>query len=239
MKIKSFTLVEVMVASYVFMVVMVMVVASYALIKKSNESSDDIRITSTCSRQVEEIFRSAIKAANFGKPLIMGIDFDAGSNKYRLRDPSLASSLAGFATFEDPGVSDQSQFKIKTFVKKNATETIPQNAYYYSTGIADLSSTVPPDPAADPRVLIKDLFDVTSIVNSADSQKINSTDCSALQLASTKIKLLSVGGFGGRESTLSYLLKIQDKFYRNFADQLTEKRYSEVNIMVSNDAKTF
>ena len=235
MRLKSFTLIEVMIASYIFMVVILMVVASFAMVRKSNESSDDSRVTSNCSRQVEDIFRSAVKSANFGKPLIKGITFgvSSGVSKYTLVSTS-TSGLVGFATFEDPQVSDISKVKIKTFVKK--PETIGSStlsSYYYATGVVSLST-----PGADPRKDIPDGFDVSSIVNLADAQRINSADCSALILPG-EILVKSAAGFGARSTVSVYSLSVKDKFFRAFADQSSEKRYSDVNIFVSNDAKTF
>ena len=237
MRLKSFTLIEVMIASYIFMVVILMVVASFAMVRKSNENSDDSRVTSNCSRQVEDIFRSAVKSANFGKPLIKGIVYNG--SKYTLISTS-TSGLVGFATFEDPQDPDISKVRIKTFVKKVET-TSPSmliSSYYYATSVVSLKTLS--NPGADPRKDIPDGFDVSDIVNPinpADAQRINSADCSALILPG-QISIKSEAGFGARSTVSVYSLIVKDKFFRSFADQSSEKRYSDVNIFVSNDAKT-
>jgi len=225
MKLKSFSLIEVLIASYVFMIVIMMVTSSFAMIRKSNENSDDVRITSTCARQVEDVFRSAIKSANFGSPAVMGIKYDGV--KYTLADATgtYVSTLSGFATFEDAKDVDSSKIRIKTFVK---TSVNGKFSYIYSTGVVQL--------IASKFGVIPDGLNITTIVNSVDSQKIHSSDC----LASNQlgIRLTAQNGTNSQSSNLNYALTVKDRFFRVFADQATEKKYSNINLFVINDAKS-
>jgi len=54
MKFKSFTLVEILVASMIFMIVIVVSVSSFGMISRSSVKTDDLRLTNQCARQVED-----------------------------------------------------------------------------------------------------------------------------------------------------------------------------------------
>lgn len=236
---KAFTLIEILVATYIFMVVIMMVTSSFAMIKKSNDNSDDTRIVNNCAKQVEETLQSLVKSSSFGSPTLMGIL--RTDDVYTLKKvDEVSSSLDGFATFEDPLSSDVSQVRIKTFYKK--PEEIADRgtvySYYYSTAVVSLKTSA--NLNADPSKSIPDGWDVSNIVNSSSAQRINPSDCSAnsLDTAGRFVITASAGG-GSNSGNLFYVVKLQDKFFRYFADQKTEKIFSNVNVEVGNDAKSF
>lgn len=66
MKIKSFTLIEILIASVIFMGVMVIAASSFALVRRSSEKAEDIRVASTCARQVEDFIKSQTISSNYG-----------------------------------------------------------------------------------------------------------------------------------------------------------------------------
>jgi type II secretory pathway pseudopilin PulG len=254
MKLKSFTLIEVMIASYIFMIVIMMVTSSFAMIRKSNENSDDTRVTSSCTRQVEDVFKSAVKSANFGTPIMKVITYNDNDIEYKLYDSKPADILVttdssvkivGFATFEDPNSTDVSRVRVKTFVKKPDTVSAPStNSYYYAIGDIKLTP-VSDDLNPDPRKKIRDGFDISSIVDGTNVlsdtsiQRINSSDCSANNSGQSldTIQIQRVQAYGSRSSVDAYSLEVRDKFYRAFADRATETKYSNLNLFVSNDAK--
>lgn len=71
-KVKSFTLIEVMVASLIFLVVSSTAVSAFALIRKSNEKTDDIRMADQCVRQTREVLSEVVRA-NQSQSKIAGI----------------------------------------------------------------------------------------------------------------------------------------------------------------------
>lgn len=243
MKLKSFTLIEVMIASYVFMIVIMMVTSSFAMIRKSNENSDDSRVTSSCARQVEDVFKSAVKSANFGNPVMKVVVLDGGV--YKLYDSltlPLSLSKVGFAAFEDPNSTDISVVRIKTFVKKPETvNTYSIDSYYYAVGdIKIVAATGDLNP--NPRKNIRDGIDISGIINGTNvlsgttPQRISSVDCSA---DGGTIYIQRVPAYGARSLVDVYSLEVKDKFYRAFANRATETKYANLNLFVSNDAKNF
>jgi len=81
MKLKSFTLIEILIASLIFVSVMVVATASFALVKKSNENTEDLKIASSCARQIEDFVKAQIKSSSFSGR-VMAIDFESsGADK--------------------------------------------------------------------------------------------------------------------------------------------------------------
>jgi len=102
MKYKSYSLVEILVASMIFMIVIVVSITAFGMIKRSNTKADDLRLTNQCARQVEDYVGSQIRSSNSGKR-IMAIE---GTSTYIFRD--LESEFddhhyPGFALFKSDG----------------------------------------------------------------------------------------------------------------------------------------
>lgn len=69
-KVKSFTLVEVLVAAMIFLVVAATGVAALALIRRSNEKTDDVRLADQCSRQVRDMLSEQVRSAHSKSRLV-------------------------------------------------------------------------------------------------------------------------------------------------------------------------
>lgn len=69
MKIKSFTLVEILVASAIFMSVVVIAVSSTAMVTRSGARSDDLRRTMQCARQTEDYIVQMVRSSGWGERL--------------------------------------------------------------------------------------------------------------------------------------------------------------------------
>lgn len=106
MKIKTFTLIEILIASLIFVSVMVVATSCFALVKKSNENSEDLKIASSCARQVEDFVRAQIKSSSFNGR-IMAIDFETtgGSNSYKIYPitQKMDANVAGIVLFPVEG----------------------------------------------------------------------------------------------------------------------------------------
>jgi len=95
MTIKSYSLVETLVASSIFMIVVVVSLSSYAMIRKTNNQTDDARSTNQCARQLEDYIVSQVRSSNYGKR-VMGIREDGA-----LEDiDETATSYVGIALFK-------------------------------------------------------------------------------------------------------------------------------------------
>ncbi len=98
-KVKSFTLIEVMVASLIFLVVSSTAVSAFALIRKSNEKTDDIRMSDQCVRQAREVLSEVVRA-NQSQSRIAGID-SSDPNRFTITESEDQNTgYIGVAIFE-------------------------------------------------------------------------------------------------------------------------------------------
>jgi len=110
-RLKSFTLVEILIASLIFITVLMIVAASFALIKKSNDKTDDSRLADTCSRQLEDYLKARIVSSNNGGRIMALTD----TGGFKLVPPLKvnAANIIGFASFVEDG-------KYEIILKDNA-----------------------------------------------------------------------------------------------------------------------
>lgn len=99
-KFKSFTLIEIMVASLIFLVVSSTAVSTFALIRKSNEKTDDIRMTDQCVRQVREVL-SEVARANQSQSKIAGISSSSPNHFTIAESEDQNLNYFGVAIFEN------------------------------------------------------------------------------------------------------------------------------------------
>ena len=135
-KYKSFTLVEILIASLIFVSVMVVATASFALVKKSNENTDDLRAASSCARQIEDFIKAQVKSSSFG-PRVMAVDLDPSDGKYKIFPitQKMNTNLAGIVLFP---TSDEYVILLKQVTASDAS-------YYFEqkTGILDMNKVHP------------------------------------------------------------------------------------------------
>ena len=99
MKTKSFTLIEVLVASTIFMLVAMMAAASFAAVRQTNAKATDLKNTSECREVLQNFVQSEVKNSNSGAR-IMEIKFV--DPNYVLGDvlsdfPALGSTDKGYS----------------------------------------------------------------------------------------------------------------------------------------------
>jgi len=72
MKIKSFTLVEIMIASTIFMIVAIIAATSFAMIRRANDRATSLKETGECREAITNLISSEVRTSNAGKR-VMGI----------------------------------------------------------------------------------------------------------------------------------------------------------------------
>jgi type II secretory pathway pseudopilin PulG len=129
-RIKSFTLIEILIASLIFVSVMVVATTSFALVKKSNDNSEDMKIASSCARQVEDFVKAQIKSSSFNGR-VMAIDFDTTSGEYKIYPitQKMGEDVAGAVLFPAEG-------KYVAIFKK---VTAADSSYYFDQRTGDLN----------------------------------------------------------------------------------------------------
>jgi len=121
-KIKSFTLIEILVSSLIFVVVVTTGVSAFALVRSSNEKTDDVRLADQCSRQVREKLSEIERTAQIS-PRVNAIQFNTDKTGFSLvavtstgglsEGESTSSQYEGVALFDTPST------KFKAFYKKD------------------------------------------------------------------------------------------------------------------------
>ena len=104
---KSFTLVEILIASLIFMMVAMTAAASFAMVRRSNDKADDVRITSECARHLESFLTAEVRNSAY-KWRVLAIDCTDPATTcetYHLKRMSrVDSDYAGVALFpSEPG----------------------------------------------------------------------------------------------------------------------------------------
>jgi len=221
-KLKSFTLIEILIASYIFMMVIMMVVASFAMIKRSNDTSDDIRLTSQCARDLEDFVSSRIRSSVDG-PRIMAVKLSDDGNTFNLITPDAGSKYYGVAVFKKSSSPDK--ITVQVIYKKG-------DVYFYQeqeVASSSLSAAIP--------VL---------------GTKLNSDDCSAAvsnpagATPKTPFTIVSSSSYEkGPASRVSsppiFTITLDDLFYRRLGGNSQEapdnKALSHVYVNVVNDLR--
>ncbi len=98
-KIKSFTLIEIMVASLIFLVVVSTATSAFALIRSSNVKADDIRLADQCARQVREKL-SEIVRANQLQSRIAGVQYTSTGRFTLVESDNNNTGYIGVAIFD-------------------------------------------------------------------------------------------------------------------------------------------
>jgi len=65
-KIQAFTLVEILMASFIFMIIVTVGVSALSMMRKTSESSSDLSAAAGCARELEGFIRPKIQQAQFG-----------------------------------------------------------------------------------------------------------------------------------------------------------------------------
>ena len=235
MNIKSFSLIEILVASMIFMVVVIMTVASFGMIQRSNEATSDLSNTSECARQIENITSSVFKSASYRQPRVMSIVLNSGV--YSLDEVDSVGEpvrAAGFAVFEKS--STEGEIKMSAIIKKIDVDENLWGYYYKTVEIPESSSEE----------------DLNDVLNSSDTgttfQPIHSNVCRALSSGIDEdsnnyekpFKISLTNPYGGGPSSLSgnsvYYLTLNDVIFSKFSDQTKDdKTASRVYLEVINN----
>ena len=247
MKTKGFTLIEILIASFIFMMVIVMATASFAMIKKSNELTTDISKTNECAKQTENYINMMVRSADFGSSRIVAIDFTDPNYSFVKIDNSVKEAV-GFATFKKSDTP--SRTNINAVVKK-ADSLNPSHYGYFSLSIEEVD-------LGDSQGIIDDTklanagATLTSAINDpANSKKIHSNGCAALDPAiakptgyDPKDKRFTVrgnksyaSGPSGQIGTHLYSVQLRDLFYNAAATQDQNKAMTRVFVNAVNNLR--
>lgn len=97
-KVKSYSLIEILIASMIFMVVAIFGASSFAMISKSNNTTEDFQVAAQCSNQLESFMKNSFEGADKGDR-IYGIRRVGSVHKmYQLSNINISSS-AGYSGF--------------------------------------------------------------------------------------------------------------------------------------------
>lgn len=241
MKSKAFSLIEILVATMIFMTVIVVTIVAFAMVKKSNEISGDSMKTDECSRQVENFIGSVFRSASYGNPRIMAIVRSSGS--FLLKDisslPEEEINAAGFAIFEK---SDEANKIIANFIFKNIDPDLKYTGYFYKSSTVNRSN-------------VEDGDSINSIISfnssSTDPQKIHFSDCVPLYKTNPigfagnyknpfflKLVYPYEGGPSSQIGNSIFTLKLNDLvYYILSAQDNDDKTMSKIYLEVANNIK--
>lgn len=255
MKTKAFSLIEILIATIIFMTVVMMAVASFAMVKKSNEITNDQAKTDECSRQIEGFASSIFRSASVGDPVVMAVVRDDSSSKL-LWDLSEIENeevdaiglneevdAIGFAVFEKAATDDQ--IILSVIFKDIDTDpaTSKKTGYYYKSGSFS-------------KLAIVDEMNLTSFLASG-LQKIHSSVCVPLESEEGGVGFagdfnnpfhlkLSFPYGGGPASQIGkprkpiYTMVINDLLFSSLSDQgVEDKSISKLYTEVTNNIKSF
>ncbi len=140
-KILSFSLIEILIASSIFMFVAMMAAASFGMIRKANDRARDLKNTGECREILQNFVESGVNNSN-REPRIMGIigqgdgylfkDIDVANDSLSLEQlPTEDIQFAGLAMFLSDGsysviYKDKSQqYLFREFGKDGSDATLP------------------------------------------------------------------------------------------------------------------
>jgi len=242
MKTKSFTLIEILIATVIFMSVVMVAVAIFAMVKKSNETSGDMAKTDECVRQIENFTGAVFRSASYITPRIMAVEKSSG--KIALRDLANVEGgelqTIGFAAFEKSPQENRAKLAI---IFKYLDSEAEQNGYYYA--FAEIETAE-----------IKDMMEVTEMLSftggADDPEKIHSSGCAPLKLSGAVVGFagdyekpfhlkLSYPYGGGPSSQVGariFTLRVSDLIYSRYSAQdATDKTFSKLNLQATNNIK--
>jgi len=246
MKTKAFGLIEILIATIIFMTVVIVTVASFAMVKRSNEMANDSAKTDECSRQIENLAGSIFRSASEGDPLVMAVVKSGGNYLLLdLSDPDSDSETdtetdveidaVGYATFEKAPVMDQVQLVV---IFKNTD--IEKPGYYYKLGSVDKAD-------------VKGGMNLTGFLGTG-IEKIHSSACAPLVADGSEVGFsgnydnpfhlkLSYPYKGGPASQIGkpiYSLVLNDLLFSSYSDKSVEdKSISKLYVEVTNNIKSF
>jgi|GEM_PF-2530899 len=90
MKLRSFTLVEILIASTIFTIVIMTAVSTFALIRRSNYKSADSKVAASCARQIEDFIKAEVTSSNTSPRIELIKQSQTNRNRYSI------SSVPGF-----------------------------------------------------------------------------------------------------------------------------------------------
>lgn len=90
-KIQSFSLIEIMIASSIFMLVAMMAAASFAMVRRANDKAHDLKNTGECREILQNYVESGVKNSNT-TPRVMGII--AQGDIYKFKDIKIIDNNA-------------------------------------------------------------------------------------------------------------------------------------------------
>lgn len=236
MKVKSFTLIEVLIASMIFATVVIVGSASMAIIKRSQDSTSDRITTESCSNEISEFIKSRINQ-----------DDQQESQIFAIKDKK-AVILGGNNSIISQGVGRikkiTSGWEINTILKQPVvengvttygyiakTDVLPSNSFTSLTAIANYN-------------LDSFLANGTDLIHSANCQALGSNFAqftafeSPFQISS---KLGSPYGPSSVKGLASWTITVDDLIFIKLKNRVTdfvkEKNYSKLFLNQTNDQK--
>lgn len=199
MKLKSFSLMEVLISSLIFMSVVVVSVSSFAMVRNSNNKVEDTTITNQCARQLEDVISAQVKSSNFGKR-VMGVLYQGGRYVFKeITSDASIDEYDGIALFTKAG-------KYYSVIYKDG-DTYYQNNVSYPGN----------DPTTD------------SPIKTLGSVPMSSNDCVAFIIIGNGVFNITATktAIGDSQSNDVYSVVVEDKLYRKGLD--TERSAEDRN----------
>jgi len=143
MRAKSFTLIEILLASTIFAMVIATSMASFLMVKNSNYRSDDLRTAQGCARQLRDFVSAFARSASPKGDRLEGIKINGGNYSLVPLTENTSSSVTDFVGFAVH--SDENNFNI--IYKKQLSdgsytfETSASPVAINSTGIYSFQSS--------------------------------------------------------------------------------------------------
>lgn len=186
-KIKAFTLIEILIASSIFMVVAISSAAAFAMVKKSNNKTEDLRIANDCARQVEDFIKNEVRSASSGEK-IKGLKYSGGVYS-GITIPPNGGAYPGFVSFREN--------EVRAVIRESQTD---RNDYLFIKASTELQL----------------LDDLKNSPSANKPSLLNSMDCQAeIPSSSTSANIFKITplGISGTKPN-GFSVSVNDVFYR-------------------------
>jgi len=138
MKLKGFTLVEILIASTIFTIVIMTAVSSFALIRRSNYKSEDNKIAASCARQIEDFIKAEVISSSTSPRIELIKQSSNNRNKYDI------FSVPGFDDYPVLGLALFQGGQVKLIFKDPSRSANGHIYRYRSMPLADYTDHVKP-----------------------------------------------------------------------------------------------
>jgi len=147
MKLKSFTLIEILIATLIFMLVAMIAATTFVMVRNTSDKTSDLAGANACSRQIESFVESMVRSSRYGYgKRIMGVDKSDLGASYVLKDLYQSETLQrfyGLAFFVENN-------KYRVVIKRDGENGYLTKDFSYSSAnniennkVIDLSDAIP------------------------------------------------------------------------------------------------